>query len=84
MKTPVVLLETIKRADVPGELYGKILERIEFRKRTLIQPVWPGVAAAVFVCLIATELYFVSHARTAQRTDATESIVQIPNHMLYE
>lgn len=84
MKASIELLETIKKTEVSDELYGCILQKIEYRKKSVIQPVWGKVAAVLLAGLIATEFYFISQALTAEQTTAIETMVPIPDNMLYE
>lgn len=83
MDLNIDILNNVKRVDVPEHLYNKILQKIEQRKTTnVVSMKWVGAAAAVLICLIAIDVYVFTKETTNYKNNL-ESIVELPNNMLY-
>ncbi len=74
-------LERIKRVEAPEALYGKILGKIKEQNRVSV--LWVTTAAAVFACLIITEIYVINNTSEANELANLEVVVPQTNNLLY-
>ena len=83
MDLNIDILNTVKRVDVPEHVYNNILQKIEQKRTSNVIPMkWVGAAAAVLLCLISLEVYVFTKESTSNKNNL-ESIVELPNNMLY-
>jgi hypothetical protein len=74
-------LKSIKKVKAPEELYTKILAKI--KKQNQISLNWVAATAAVFSCLIISEIYVINYTSEANEIAMLELVVPQTNNLLY-
>tara|TARA_R110002110_G_scaffold199393_2_gene410112 strand:+ start:1019 stop:1270 length:252 start_codon:yes stop_codon:yes gene_type:complete len=74
-------LGRIKKVEASEALYGKILYKIKEQNR--ISGLWVSAAAAVFACLIITDVYLINNTTEANELANLEAVVPQNNNLLY-
>ncbi|MFT4669532.1 MAG: hypothetical protein ACI9M9_000510 [Flavobacteriaceae bacterium] len=74
-------LERIKKVEASEALYRKILGKI--KEQNQVSVLWVATAAAVFACLIITEVYVINNAAETNELANLEVVVPQTNNLLY-
>ena len=80
MEEPLNLFENIKKVKAPEELYMKIESRV---KQQHVSWSLATAGAAVFTCLIISEIYLIQTTSDANKLATLELVLPQNNNLLY-
>lgn len=76
-------LKNIKRVQVPDYMFETIMSKIEREKAITIPLHWAGVAAAILILCISTNIYLVSNNNRSDQKNELGSLVPTNTLELY-
>jgi hypothetical protein len=76
-------LKNIQRVQMPDYMYETIVSKIKREKANLIPLHWAGVAAAIVILCISTNIYLVSNNYRSDQKNELENLVPTTTLELY-